>query len=136
MRSLIAAAIIGVAAAAPKRDREDRFVDWCNGHNKSYDTTQEYDMRMEIWEGSDDLVTAKNAEADEKDAKSGKGNAMRLKLNKFADQTDREMERRLLGRGKPRGRGQWNNIMRDDDKQRIEDAIADIEDAAEGNDEM
>ena len=85
MRSLIAAAIIGVAAAAPKRDREDRFVNWCNGHNKSYDTTQEYSKRMEIWEGSDDLVTVKNSEADDRDAKSGKRNAMRLKLNKFAD---------------------------------------------------
>ena len=58
---------------------------------------------MAIWESIDDIVTKTNSEADVIDATNGNSDAMRLKLNKFADMTASEV-RQWTGLGQTRRR--------------------------------
>ena len=91
--TLIALALVGYTSAAPKGDRKGRFMDWASNYNRAYTSVQEFENRMEIWEGLDDIVSANNARAAQIDAANGNSNAMKLKLNKFADMSEQEVRK-------------------------------------------
>ena len=57
---------------------------------------------MATWEYIDDVVTANNIRAAERDAQNGNTNAMKLSLNKFSDYTEAEFRAMLTG-SRPRG---------------------------------
>ena len=74
MKSFIAVALAGCVLGdagvrgPAKGDRKGRFIDWAANHNKNYGSATEFEQRMATWEFVDDVVTANNIRAAEKDA--------------------------------------------------------------------
>ncbi len=47
-----------------KGDRKGKFLEYAATESKMYENVDDFDLRMSVWEGKDDLIVLANAEAD------------------------------------------------------------------------